>query len=101
MADAINYNLNQNLSFIFKLIEENKTQLNIESYFLSNTTLEQVFMSFANKPLKKVNEYSSPLKYGKKINSTSGQFYSRQSLDFNSTTASNECILLSFSTKNC
>ena len=37
-----------NLSRIFALIEENKLMLKIESYSLSQTTLEQIFMSFAN-----------------------------------------------------
>jgi hypothetical protein len=37
------------LSNVFALIEKNKESLDIESYSLSQTTLEQVFMSFANK----------------------------------------------------
>ena len=45
----------ENLSQIFAKIEENKDKLNIESYYLSETTLEQVFMSFANKS-KKIND---------------------------------------------
>ncbi|RNA03981.1 ATP-binding cassette sub-family A member 3-like [Brachionus plicatilis] len=43
------FKFKQNLSKMFSLIEANKTMLNIESYFISQTTLEQVFMSFANK----------------------------------------------------
>jgi ABC-type multidrug transport system ATPase subunit len=46
----------ENLSQIFAKIEENKEKLNIESYYLSETTLEQVFMSFANKSKKIINE---------------------------------------------
>lgn len=34
---------------IFRLIESNKEALNIETYSLSQTTLEQVFLSFARK----------------------------------------------------
>ena len=39
----------QNLSRMFSLIEMNKQFLNIESYYISQTTLEQLFMSFANR----------------------------------------------------
>jgi hypothetical protein len=39
----------QTLADIFSLIETNKVNLNIESYSISQTTLEQIFMSFANK----------------------------------------------------
>nr|QUF59429.1 ATP-binding cassette transporter Abca3-like1 [Brachionus angularis] len=45
----------QNLSKMFSIIEENKDFLNIESYYLSQTTLEQVFMSFANKSLSLIS----------------------------------------------
>ncbi len=31
---------------LFQLIEENKQQLNIETYTISQTTLEQIFLSF-------------------------------------------------------
>lgn len=48
-------NEEQSLSKIFSLIEKNKDFLKIESYFISETTLEQVFMSFANKSLSLVN----------------------------------------------
>lgn len=34
---------------IFRLIESNKEELHIETYSLSQTTLEQVFLSFARK----------------------------------------------------
>lgn len=39
----------QNLSRMFSLIETHKHVLNIESYYISQTTLEQLFMSFANR----------------------------------------------------
>lgn len=41
--------LSLSLSRIFSLIEANKRSLQIESYSLSQSTLEQIFMSFANK----------------------------------------------------
>lgn len=41
--------LSISLSRIFSLIEANKRSLQIESYSLSQSTLEQIFMSFANK----------------------------------------------------
>ena len=37
----------QTLADIFYLIENNKSRLNIEAYSLSQTTLEDVFLSFA------------------------------------------------------
>ncbi len=37
----------QNISELFTLIESNKDALNLETYSLSQTTLEQVFLSFA------------------------------------------------------
>ncbi len=37
------------ISDIFSILEKNKETLHIESYLLSQTTLEQIFMSFANK----------------------------------------------------
>ena len=37
----------QNISELFTLIESNKEALNLETYSLSQTTLEQVFLSFA------------------------------------------------------
>nr|UOU03314.1 ATP-binding cassette subfamily A3-like 1 [Brachionus rubens] len=49
------YKEKQNLSRMFSIIEENKVYLNIESYFISQTTLEQVFMSFANKSQNMIN----------------------------------------------
>ena len=36
-----------NIAYIFNLIEENKYSLDLETYSLSQTTLEQVFLSFA------------------------------------------------------
>jgi hypothetical protein len=33
-------------SELFQLLEENKEQLNIETYTISQTTLEQIFLSF-------------------------------------------------------
>lgn len=60
------FKFKQNLSKMFSLIEANKELLNVESYFISQTTLEQVFMSFANKSQnmihtinKKVSDKSS------------------------------------------
>jgi hypothetical protein len=37
----------QSIADIFSLIENNKSLLNIEAYSLSQTTLEDVFLSFA------------------------------------------------------
>ena len=36
---------------IFSLIESNKEELKIETYLLSQTTLEQIFISFARKQI--------------------------------------------------
>lgn len=47
--DKKNKSQMQNLSRMFSLIETNKKFLNIESYYISQTTLEQLFMSFANR----------------------------------------------------
>ena len=38
----------QTIGQLFSLIETNKESLNIETYLLSQTTLEQIFLSFAN-----------------------------------------------------
>jgi ABC-type multidrug transport system ATPase subunit len=45
---------------IFTLIETNKEALNIETYSLSQTTLEQVFLSFARKQFNP-NEFNMPV----------------------------------------
>jgi len=37
----------QTIAEVFSILETNKDQLDIESYLLSETTLEQIFMSFA------------------------------------------------------
>ncbi len=37
----------QTISELFSLLESNKEKLNLETYSLSQTTLEQVFLSFA------------------------------------------------------
>ena len=42
----------QTIAEVFSILETNKDILNIESYLLSETTLEQIFMSFA--------KYSNP-----------------------------------------
>ena len=42
-----NRNEIQTIAELFSLIESNKERLNIETYSLSQTTLEQVFLSFA------------------------------------------------------
>jgi ferredoxin-like protein FixX len=42
-------NKQENLSNIFKLLEESKNLLDIESYFISHLTLDQIFMSFTSK----------------------------------------------------
>lgn len=50
--DEINNNNNiLSIAQIFNLIETNKDNLNIETYSLSQTTLEQVFLSFARKQI--------------------------------------------------
>jgi hypothetical protein len=54
-------------------------------------------MSFANKSQKKIPEKRAKITNNSSI---SDQFNSKESLSFYSTTASNECILLSFSSKN-
>lgn len=73
----------QNLSRMFSLIETHKEFLNIESYYISQTTLEQLFMSFANKsvnmenPLndyfakKAKNKYLESLFFNTNVNNTS------------------------------
>ena len=93
-----NVDLNQNLSKTFTLIEENKNALNIESYFLSHTTLEQVFMSFANLASQSTNQYSIS-KNNKEPITISSHYDSRESLNY-SINASNECILVSYSANN-
>ena len=56
---------------MFSLIEMNKQFLNIESYYISQTTLEQLFMSFANRSFQidesqfRQNSFSYYLKTGK------------------------------------
>ncbi len=40
-----------NIAQIFSLIESNKETLDIETYLLSQTTLEQIFISFARKQI--------------------------------------------------
>jgi hypothetical protein len=61
------FNLNENsdnnqmtIAKIFELIETNKDKLNIETYSLSQTTLDQIFLSFASKQhsLEHHNNYS-------------------------------------------
>ena len=47
------------ISEIFSILEKNKESLNIESYLLSQTTLEQIFMSFANKSSSNVHKNDS------------------------------------------
>ena len=48
---------------IFSLIESNKQELNIETYSLSQTSLEQVFLSFARKQFNpsEFNMMSNPI----------------------------------------
>lgn len=46
----------QTIAEVFSILETNKHLLNIESYLLSETTLEQIFMSFA----KHSNPYNLP-----------------------------------------
>ena len=45
-ADDPNEHL-QSIAELFTLIESNKDSLNLETYSLSQTTLEQVFLTFA------------------------------------------------------
>ncbi len=45
--DNENKQQQQHLAQIFDLIEKNKVSLNIETYAVSQTTLEEVFLSFA------------------------------------------------------
>lgn len=63
------FNMNENnsdynqmtIAKIFELIETNKDKLNIETYSLSQTTLDQIFLSFASKQnsLEYNNNFSS------------------------------------------
>lgn len=46
---ATNRQVPPSIAKIFSLIESNKVELNIETYSLSQTSLEQVFLSFARK----------------------------------------------------
>ena len=49
-ASDVNNNMNfLSLAQIFTLIESNKDNLSIETYSLSQTTLEQIFIAFARK----------------------------------------------------
>lgn len=61
VASAATANASGGLSIakIFRLIESNKDALNIETYSLSQTTLEQVFLSFARKQFDP-NEHTPP-----------------------------------------
>ncbi len=43
----VNRTKSKSISFIFSLIEENKQLLDLETYSLTQTSLEQVFLSFA------------------------------------------------------
>lgn len=45
-----------NIASMFDLFEQNKDQLNLETYSLSQTTLEQIFLTFANKRANDTNE---------------------------------------------
>ena len=47
-ADSINISLSK----LFTLIETNKSLLNLETYSLTQTSLEQVFLAFARKQQK-------------------------------------------------
>ena len=45
-----------NIANMFDLFEQNKDQLSLETYSLSQTTLEQIFLTFANKRANDTNE---------------------------------------------
>ena len=82
------FKFKQSLSKMFSLVEANKTMLNIESYFISQTTLEQVFMSFANKSQNMIH------KINKKVSDKSS--VSIDLFDLKKTNYKNEVKLLSY-----
>ena len=45
----------QTIAQLFQLIEENKQALNLETYSLSQTSLEQIFLSFAKDQKNEIN----------------------------------------------
>jgi len=47
-----------NIAQIFNLIETNKDHLNLETYSLSQTSLEQVFLNFARRQANEVQKSS-------------------------------------------
>ena len=99
----------RNISEMFSLLEENKRYLDIESYLLSQTTLEQVFMSFANKSQVKLGDTESNddefIQYSLKRGASAKRIYTvademnrfpKETLYY----ASDECILVSYATTN-
>jgi ATP-binding cassette subfamily A (ABC1) protein 3 len=50
----------QTIAGIFNLIEENKNRLELETYSLSQTSLEQIFLSFTSFATKNVSDTSLP-----------------------------------------
>lgn len=87
---------------MFSLIEMNKQFLNIESYYISQTTLEQLFMSFANRSFYidesqfRQNSFSDYL--GKGRWAKRKKKYQEVNADqaTSTTTASSQIVLLSF-----
>lgn len=72
------------LARIFDLIESNKINLNLETYSLSQTTLEQVFLSFAKRQLDS-NEPSA-IQTANNLNSLNRRkyisYYSKENSEF-------------------
>lgn len=99
----------QNLSRMFSLIETNKQFLNIESYYISQTTLEQLFMSFANRSFQidesqfRQNSFSYYLGAGrwakrkkKKMYNQSDDLAKQTTTTTTVTNATSQIVLLSF-----
>lgn len=99
----------QNLSRMFSLIETNKQFLNIESYYISQTTLEQLFMSFANRSFQidesqfRQNSFSYYLGAGrwakrkkKKTYNQSDDLAKQTTTTTTVTNATSQIVLLSF-----
>ena len=83
------------ISQIFSLIEKHKVELSIESYYICETSLEQVFMSLANKSFDKANAIvEDKPKSENKSDASTEMFQSKSSvIDMSS---SDQCILTSF-----
>lgn len=81
----INQSSDMSIAKIFSLIENNKARLNIETYLLSQTTLEQIFLSLARKQTDQVHSNNNDSIINLKslaTNSFINNSFSRDSIHF-------------------